>query len=297
IGCSALCVCPWAHPYADSRAGRRVGPVRPNPISGRMVEFPGVSESIPGYLARPTEDNVRPAVVVIHELFGLVDHTKDVADRVAREGYVALGPNLFGTTELVNVLTPENVQKAMRLLFRLPRRDPELARQELAKLPEAERAIVAPTVEKLLGGLPKDRLLKDLVAAVAYLRTLPFVRRDRIGSVGFCFGGGMSANLACETSVRGCVVFYGENPSPIERVRNIDGSVLGLYGADDTRINADLDKLVKAMAEYKKDFEMRIYPGAAHAFFNDTNGTTYREAAARDAWDCVVRFYRRTLMA
>jgi len=274
-----------------------VVPIAPVPISGRTVEFPGVSESVPGYLARPSEDSVRPAVVVIHDLVGLVDHTKDIADRVAREGYVTLAPNLFGTTELASVLTPENVQKAMRLLFRLPRRDPELARQELSKLPEAERAIVGPTVEKLLGGLPKDRLLKDLVAAVAYLKALSFVRRDRIGSVGFGFGGGMSANLACETSLRGCVIFYGENPSPLDRVRNIDGAVLGLYGADDTRIDAHLDKLVRAMAEYKKDFEMRIYPGAAHAFFNDTNGTTYREAAARDAWDRVVRFYRRTLMA
>jgi carboxymethylenebutenolidase len=261
-----------------------------------MVEFPGFSEAVPAYLARPAGDGARPAVVVIHELFGLVDHTKDVADRIAREGYVALAPNLFGTTEFANVLTPDSVQKAMRLLFRLPRRDPDLARAELAKLPEAERAIVAPTVERLLGGLPKDRLLKDLVAAVDHLRTLPFVRPDRIGSIGFCFGGGLSANLACETSLRGCVIFYGENPSPIERVRKIDGPVLGLYGGEDVRITANLDQLVKAMAEYKKDFEMRIYPGAPHAFFNDTNGTTYREAAAKDAWERVVRFYRRTLL-
>ncbi|MGI0149574.1 MAG: dienelactone hydrolase family protein, partial [Thermoplasmata archaeon] len=219
------------------------------------------------------------------------------ADRFAREGYVTLAPNLFGSAELAEVLTPSNVQKAMRLLFRLPRRDPELARQELSKLPEEERAAVAPTVEKLLGGLPNDRLTKDLVAGVVYLRSLPFVRADRIGSVGFCFGGGMSVSLACETPLQGSVIFYGENPSPIERVRNIAGAVLGLYGAEDPRINTDLDKLVKAMAEYKKDFEMRIYPGAPHAFFNDTNATTYRESAAKDAWECVLRFYKRTLMA
>ncbi|TLZ58738.1 MAG: dienelactone hydrolase family protein [Methanobacteriota archaeon] len=276
---------------------RRGVPISPSMISGRMVEYAGFSESVPAYLARPSDDHVRPEVVVIHALFGLVDHTKDVADRVAREGYVALAPNLFGTTELAGVLTPENVQKAMRLLFRLPRRDPELAREEIAKLPETERSIVGPTVEKLLGGLPKDRFVKDLVAAVDYLGTLPSVRRDRIGSVGFCFGGGLSASLACETSLRASVIFYGENPSPIDRVRSIDGAILGLYGADDTRINADLDKLVKAMTEYKKDFEMRIYPGAPHNFFDDTNGTTYREAAAKDAWDRVLRFYRRTLMA
>lgn len=261
-----------------------------------MVEYRGESGSVPAYLVRPAGEGVRPAIVVIHDLFGLADHTKDVAERFAREGYATLAPNLFGSPELASILTPANVQKAMALLFRLPRRDPVLAQQELAKLPAAERAVIAPTIERLLGGLPKERLSRDLVAAVAHLKTLPFVRSDRIGCVGFCFGGTMSFRLACDVGVQACVVFYGESPSPIERVREIQGPVLALYGAEDTRINADVDKLVKAMAEYKKDFEMRIYPGAAHAFFNDRNQMRYREAAAREAWDRVLRFYRRTLM-
>src|SRR3989442_790441 len=250
-----------------------------------MVEYRGASGSIPAYLARPSGDGAWPAVVVIHDLFGLMDHTRDIAERFAYEGYVTLAPNLFASPELAAVLTPANVQKAMAFMFRLPRRDPVLAQQELAKLPPDERAIIAPTVERLVGGLPKERVAKNLVAAVNHLKTLPFVKADRIGCVGFCFGGGLSIRLACDVGVEACVVFYGENPSPIERVRDIAGPVLGLYGAEDTRINADLDKLVKAMAEYKKDFEMRIYPGAPHAFFNDRNPTTYREAAARDAWD------------
>jgi len=266
-------------------------------ISEVMVEFRGESGTIPAYLARPTEGGPRPGVLVIHELFGLVDHTKDVASRIAREGYVALAPNLFASRDLAAVLTPDAVQKAMQFMFRLPRRDPVLVEEELAKLPADERAIVAPTVGQLIGGLPKDRLTRDLVAAVAYLRDQRFVVPDRIGSVGFCFGGGMSARLGCEGGIRACVIFYGENPTPIDRVRGIDGAVLGLYGADDIKINEHLEELVRAMVQFKKDFEMRIYPGAGHAFFNDTRGTTYREAAAKDAWDRVVRFYRRTLGA
>jgi len=265
-------------------------------MSGSMVEYRGESGPIPAYLAHPSEAGIRPAIVVIHDIFGLGDHTKDVADRFAREGYVALAPNLFGSPELATILTPSNIQKAMAFMVRLPRRDLILARQELANLPAEERAIVAPTVEHLLGGLPKDRLAKDLVTTVAHLKTRPFVRSDRIGCVGFCFGGGLSIRLACDAPIQACVVFYGENPSPIERVRDIQGPVLGLYGGDDTRINADLDKLVKSMAEFKKDFEMRIYPGAPHALFNDRNPTTYREAAAQEAWDRVLRFYRRSLM-
>ncbi len=266
-------------------------------ISTGMVEYRGPSGPIPAYLARPSADGVWPAIVVIHEIFGLVDQTKDIAERFAREGYVAFAPDLFGSPELAAILTPTNVQKATAFMFRLPRRDPVLAQQELAKLPPEERAIIAPTVERLLGGLPRDRLAKDLVAAVNHLKTLPYVKADRIGSLGFGFGGGMSIRLACDVGIQACVVFYGENPSPIERVRDITGPVLGLYGGEDTRLNADRDTLVKAMAEYKKDLEIRIYPGAPHAFFNDRNPATYREAAARDAWDRVLRFYRRTLMA
>ena len=260
-----------------------------------MVEVTGASGPMPAYVVRPKGEDPRPAIVVIHEIFGLVDHTKDVANRLAREGYVVIAPNLFGSPPLASVLTPDKVRKAMVLMSRLPRRDPELARQALAELPEPERARVSETMQLLLGGLPRDRLVQDLAAAVSYLQSLPFVRRGRIGCVGFCFGGGMSINLACIAPVAACVIFYGENPSPIEKLRNVKGAVLGLYGGEDSRINAGLDALVKAMAANKTDFEMRIYPGAGHAFFNDTNATTYRKEAAADAWERVLRFYRRTL--
>jgi len=95
-----------------------------------------------------------------------------------------------------------NLQKAMRLLFRLPRRDPVLARQEIAKLPERSGRASARTVERLLGGLPKERLRTIFVAGAAYLRTLPSVHAGQIGCVGFCFGGGMSLSLACEGGIQ-----------------------------------------------------------------------------------------------
>jgi len=262
-----------------------------------MVAFEGASGRVPTYLAHPATDEPRPAVVVIHEIFGLVDHTKDVADRFAREGYVAMAPNLFGSPELAAVLTPPKIQKAMQFMTKLPRRDPVLAEQELAKLPEAERGEIAPTVWNLIRDLPRDRLARDLVAAVDFLRTQPFVVQDRIGCVGFCFGGAMALRLACDADIAACVVFYGENPSAIDKVKDIRAAVLGLYGVEDTRINAGLGDLTKAMAEHKKDFEMRIYPGAGHAFFNDTNVKAYREGPARDAWDRVLRFFHRTLMS
>ena len=96
------------------------------------------------------------------------------------------------------------------------------------------------------------------------------------------------------SGLREAVAGAVKNPNPIELVENIAGPVLGNYGAEDMRINAHLDELVKAMVTYKKDFEMRIYPNAAHAFFNDTI-PMYNEAAAKDAWERVLRFFKRTL--
>jgi carboxymethylenebutenolidase len=146
------------------------------------------------------------------------------------------------------------------------------------------------------GGLPYESLVKDLVRAKDYLAGQNFVLADKIASVGFCFGGGFSLYLACQTPMTACVVFYGNNPDPIDQVQNITGPVLGIYGAEDQRVNSHLDELVKSMAQYKKDFEMRIYPGAGHAFFNDTSANTYREKPARQAWEQVLHFYQRTLL-
>ena len=174
-------------------------------------------------------------------------------------------------------------------------RDNEYVQGELAKQSEEKRESIGRMMKLMYGGIPKNKLTQDLVAAVAYLGKQDFVKHDKIGSVGFCFGGGMSINLACHAKLAACTIFYGENPAPIDLISNVAGPVLGIYGGEDQRINASLDQLVKAMAQYKKDFEMRIYPGASHAFFNDTNKITYNPSAAKEAWDRVLRFFARTL--
>jgi len=269
------------------------------PIESKIVNYQGETGSIEAYLAKPQSSTPRPAIIVIHEIFGLVDHTKDVANRFAEQGYVALAPNLYsGSEPLRSVLTQTNIAALMQFMQTIPAskmRDPIIVQQELAKQPEKNRPSLQETMGLLFGGLPKDKLTQDLVKALDYLKSQPAVKKGMIGSVGFCFGGGMSINLACHAETAACVIFYGENPSPIDLVKNIRGSVLGIYGGEDARINSNLDQLVKAMVEYKKDFEMRIYPGAPHAFFNDTSKATYKPDAAKDAWDMVLRFFARTL--
>jgi carboxymethylenebutenolidase len=264
----------------------------------QRVVYDGEAAPVQAYLARPKTREPRPAVIVIHEIYGLTEHIEDVADRFAGEGYVAFAPDLFCRPGLAEVMTPSNIQETMQFMSSVDRGrlvDAAYRQEAMAQLPPEQRERVQQVLPLILGGLPKDSLTRDLVRAVDYLGAQRFVRADRIGSVGFCFGGGMSINLACRTQLAASVVFYGENPSPIELVERIAGPVLGLYGAEDLRVNARLDELVKAMVAYKKDFEMRIYPGAGHAFFNDTRATVYREHAARDAWDRVLRFYARTL--
>ncbi len=266
----------------------------------RMLTFPGEAGPVQAYLARPDSPEPRPAVIVIHEIYGLDDHIKSVADRFAAAGYVALAPHLYSRPGLAEVLTPANVEEAMRFGMSLPpdkMTDAAFVREKLAELPPDKREAVQKTRPLLFGGLPRDSFTQDLVRAAGYLSGQSFVTRGKIASLGFCFGGGMSLDFACHATLAASVVFYGPNPDPIAQVENIAGPVLGLYGADDMRINAHLDHLVRAMTTYRKDFEMRIYPGAAHAFFNETRPRVYREAAAKDAWERVLSFFRRTLLA
>jgi len=105
----------------------------------------------------------------------------------------------------------------------------------------------------------------------------------------------MSFRLACSGTTQACVVFYGQNPDPIDQIAGIRCPVLGNYGAEDSGLNSTLDQLVGAMVRHKKDFEMKIYPGAPHAFFNETNTYMYRREAAEDAWARSLRFLNSAL--
>jgi carboxymethylenebutenolidase len=264
-----------------------------------MLAYDGEAGPVQSYLARPSGKEPRPAVIVIHEIVGLTEHIKSVADRFAEAGYVAFAPNLFSRPGLAEVLTPSNIGAAMQFTSTLGwagMSDRAAVQQAMSQLPQDQRETLQRVLPVLFGGIPKDRLTQDLVQAVDYLNAQGFVQSGKIVSVGFCFGGGMSINLACHTNLAASVVFYGENPHPIELVEHLSCPVLGNYGAEDLRINAHLDELVKAMVTYKKDFEMRLYPNAGHAFFNETF-PMYNEAAAKDAWGRVLRFYTRALGA
>ncbi|MDA8080280.1 MAG: dienelactone hydrolase family protein [Actinomycetota bacterium] len=219
----------------------------------------GKDSEVLTYLAKPKEGAALPGVIVIHENKGLVPYIEDVARRLAREGFVAVAPDL------------------------LSRRGGTGAFADPADATSA------------LGTIGRDELVEDLIACVSCLASDGSVQPERIGVIGFCFGGGMAWRLITKDSrVKAAVPFYGPNP-PLEDVRDINASVLAIYGGLDDRINAGIDDIVSAMAQNSKEFEKIIYPGAQHAFHNDANPDRYHPEAAVAAWERALEWLRRWL--
>lgn len=262
------------------------------------LAYPGAEGPIQAFLARPEADEPRPAVIVIHEIFGLTDHIRQVTARLAGQGYVAFAPDLYSRPGLAGVMVEANIRAVMRFAEEVGHSrlaDAAAVEEALGRFPPEQAEGIRDALPHMFAGTPRFEMVQDLARAVDFLNAQPYVSTEKVASVGFCFGGGMSLRLACNTRLAACVVFYGENPEQIELINNIAGPVMGLYGAEDARVNAHLHELVGAMARYQKPFEMKIYPGAGHAFFNDTSLQRYRPGAAADAWERLLRFLKENL--
>jgi carboxymethylenebutenolidase len=234
-----------------------------------------------------------PGVIVIQEAFGVEPHIQDVAQRFATAGYAAFAPDLFSYGGKPAPLAPERIEDAKQFLDTLPQPawfDPALRAPVLAALPEARRTSLEETLGLLLiPNRPWEQYVSTLRAGRSWLAAGPSQGR-KIGSVGFCLGGAISLRLACgEPELAAAVVFYGF-PPPLELLGGLKCPVMGLYAENDPRINAGVPALVEAMKAQGKRFEHHIYPGVAHAFFNDTRAN-YRVDAARDAWARTLSFF------
>lgn len=256
------------------------------------ITVPGAGRALDAYIAVP-EDRTgpRPAVIVIHEIFGPDAHIQDVARRFAREGYVAVAPNLF-TGEIQSLLTPAAVATGFEFLRGLPpevQRDPAQIQSRIAALPTGDRASLA-ALMRIQDPVEHVQFARDLLEVARYLRERPEVDRRRVASLGFCFGGGMSGRLACiDPELGAAVIFYGNTP-PSDQIPQIRCPVLGLYGAEDHRITDTVPKFEEDAKKAGVRLTTHIYPGAPHAFFNDTRTQVYRADAAADAWRRVLVF-------
>jgi carboxymethylenebutenolidase len=260
----------------------------------RSVSVEGDGRKIDCYVALPDTSagqGRRPAVIVIHEIFGPDAHMRHVCQRFARLGYVAAAPDLF-TGELHTLLTPANVALASQAFAQAPpdlRRDPTKLAAFAATQPP-ERRPVLEAFGRISQPSVQEGFSRDLRGVATFLRGLPEVDPTRLASVGFCFGGAMSARFATvEPELRAAVIFYGQNP-PLDAVPRIGARVLGLYGGEDPGISQTVPDFAEAMQAAGKSFEYHVYPGARHAFFNDTR-PNYQPESAADAWNRVVAFY------
>ena len=223
---------------------------------GEMVQFASNGRNTDGYLSIPQSGSGK-AVVVIQEWWGLVDHIKDVCDRFAAEGFVALAPDLFhGKT----AKSPDEAGKLMMAM----------------RIDEAE---------------------KDLRGAVEYLLDREFTASGTVGVVGFCMGGALSLYTATKNmDVGACVVFYGGHPNVKPDLPKLYAPLLGLYAERDGFVTPEsVRELESKLKQLGKPVEVVIYPETDHAFFNDTRPEVYNAEAAADAWRRTTEFLRQYL--
>ncbi|MCX7620603.1 MAG: dienelactone hydrolase family protein [Acidimicrobiales bacterium] len=226
---------------------------------GQIVDFPSNGHTCSGYLAAPGSGS-GPGVVVIQEWWGLVPHIKDVCDRFASEGFVALAPDLYHgqtTTE------PDEAGKLMMAL-------------------NIEQAV------------------KEMSGAVDYMLSLDAVSSKTVGVIGFCMGGGLALILAARRpdAVSACAPFYGVIPweGAQPDYSQLSAKVRGHFAENDGFFGPELAKaLEQQLRDLGKDAVITIHPGVEHAFFNDSRPEVYDETASRRAWNETIAFFREAI--
>jgi carboxymethylenebutenolidase len=224
---------------------------------GEWVHIRKGADSIRAYVAYSERSSPSPAIIVIHEIYGLTDWEPTVADRLAKQGYIAVVPDLLSSK---HGRTPKDENEA----------------------------------RKLIGELEPDRITGDLNATYAYLNSLPAVDKGNIGTIGFCWGGGQSFRYATNNpNLRAAVVAYGPAPDTAD-MKRIKAPVLGIYGEDDARINAALPEVTAGMQNAGNTFTSEVYPGTGHGFLKPGR-QGYDTPEREKAWKRILEFYRARL--
>ena len=217
---------------------------------GKSVSYKSGDETVQGILYTPAGKGPFPALVVIHEWWGLNDWVKEQASKLADQGYVSLAIDLY--------------------------------RGKVATTPDL--------AHEIMRGVPEDRAKRDLRAAVEFLKSQPNVKKDRIGAIGWCMGGGYALDVALqEPDLAAVVINYGHLATDPEALKKINASILGLFGGQDRGITPDdVKKFGATMGQLGKKIDIKVYDDAGHAFENPNNKDGYRAADAADAWNRTV---------
>ena len=223
----------------------------------KTVSYKSGDETVQGLLYTPAGKGPFPALIVTHEYWGLNDWVKEQASKLADQGYAALAIDLY--------------------------------RGKVATTPDM--------AHEIMRGVPEDRAKRDLHAAFEFLASRPNVRKDRIGSIGWCMGGGYSLDVALqEPTLAADVINYGHLATDPEALKKINAPILGLFGGQDRGIMPDdVKKFGATLDQMGKRIEIKIYDDAGHGFENPNNKDGYRPADAADAWKRIVDFLAATL--
>ena len=224
---------------------------------GKSVSYKSGDETVQGILYTPAGKGPFPALIVIHEWWGLNDWVKDQASKLSDQGYVTLAVDLY--------------------------------RGKVATTPDM--------AHEIMRGVPEDRAKRDLHAAFEFLASQSDVKKDRIGSIGWCMGGGYSLDVALqEPTLAATVINYGHLATDTEALKKINAPILGLFGAQDHGITPDdVKKFGAILDQLGKKIDVTIYPDAGHAFENPNNKDGYRAADAANAWNRTVAFLAANL--
>ena len=226
------------------------------------VSVPGSETPLRTYVVYPERKDNAPVVIVIHEIFGLTDWIRSVADQLGADGFIAVAPDLLsgrgpggGGTEAVG------------------------SRDE---------------VTKLVRGIKPEDVVKGLNAVRDYGMKLP-AANGKTATIGFCWGGGMSFHYAtAQPGLNAAVVYYGTSPSEAPAFEKINAAVQGHYGGDDQRVNATIPAAREQMKKINKTYDPHVYDGAGHGFLraqSDRNGANLK--AAQQAWPATIEFIRK----
>jgi carboxymethylenebutenolidase len=224
---------------------------------GKSVSYKSGDENVQGMLYTPSGKGPFPAIIVIHEWWGLNDWIKEQASKLADQGYEALAVDLY--------------------------------RGKVAKTPDE--------AHEIMRGVPEDRAKRDLDAAFDFLRSQKNVRADRIASIGWCMGGGYSLDVAlAEPKLAAAVINYGHLATDEASLKKINAQILGNFGGQDRGIPPESVKTFEqTMKKLGKSIDVKIYPDAGHAFENPNNTQGYRAEDAADAWKRTLTFLDNTL--
>ncbi|MFZ0816504.1 MAG: dienelactone hydrolase family protein [Candidatus Sulfotelmatobacter sp.] len=223
----------------------------------KSVFYKSGDETVQAILYTPAGRGPFPAIIVIHEWWGLNDWINDQAAKLADQGYEALAIDLY--------------------------------RGKVATTPDM--------AHEIMRGVPEDRARRDLHAAFEFLQAQPNVKKDRIGAIGWCMGGGYSLDVALdEPTLAADVINYGHLATDPDALKKINAPILGLFGGQDRGITPDdVHKFEASMKQLGKKIDVKIYDDAGHAFENPNNKDGYRSADAADAWKCTVSFLAENL--